>query len=372
MTPLTRYGLFLVLLLVVVGAALNPERVYLSALTGEAGAGRHAAKDVPPIALAPAHVLSGVLGANAIDESADGDLTATGGEGRLTLRRLPDETPVTEIATGDGVQIVQVKFVPGSGMVAGSGQMADGRGTVRMFDVATGKQTRRIDQEEPVVFMDFDRTGRYVVLTALSTIKVWDLVDNQAVSVVNKENPDATGVFFLDDKYVLQSAPVSLYEWKARKRAGGLDDIGAIEVKKINGDLYAWLGTSGLHTLRSPYGRREFIPFDARGITAFDLAPDGRWGLFLTSSKAMMLVDCATGRTVQTVSFKDQPAGVSVSRDGASAFVQYAAGNVEVFEVGNENVFRKVRFHTSRLFATLWNQVGELAKRRPWASAPAN
>jgi len=369
MTPLTRYVLFVAALMVVVGVAVNPDRFRVSALNGDAVVSRKPARDIPSMASAPSHVWRGVLGASAIDDGPQGDLTATGGDGRITLWQLPDEKPVREIDAGAGFQVTLVRFVPGAAAVAGSGLVADGTGSIRLFDSATGSEIRRVDQQEPVVFMDFDLSGRYIVFTTLTTIKVWDLVEDRAVSVVSKTSQDAVGVFFLDDRYVLQSAPVSLYDWKNRKNAAGLNDIGVVDVKKVNRDLYAWLASNGLHTLRSPYGTREFVPFDTQGIAAFDLSPDGRWGVFLKRNKTMVLVECATGLTVQTVSFASQPEGVSISRDGANAFVVYGEGTVEVFGVGNENVFRKVRFQASRLFEKLWAGIEDVAKRRPWVSA---
>ncbi|MEI6666938.1 MAG: hypothetical protein WCP29_02195 [Acidobacteriota bacterium] len=372
MRPLARYVLFVALLAVGVGIAVNPELFHVSALSRTAGIARHPAGAVPSIGTAPSQVLAGVHSTGAIDVRADDGLTATGEEGRITLRQLPDEAPRLTIDTDPGFQVLQVRFVPGAKAIAACGQTADGSGGVRVYDTATGKQTQRVDQQEPVIFVDFDRTGRYVVLTALTTVKVWDLVDNQAASVLPRHSADAMGVFFLDDRYVLQGAPVSLYDWKNRKTAAGLDDIGAVDVKKIGRDLYAWLAPNGLHTLRAPYGKREFVPADTQGVASFDLAPDGSWGLFLKRNKSMALVDSATGLTVQTVSFTRQPESVAISQDGATAFVLYGAGPVEVFEVGNENVFRRARFYTTRMVSKLWNDVGELVKRRPWASSPAN
>lgn len=371
MNPLAKYLLFVAVLMAGVGLAANPDLFYAAALSANVQVGRNPAGAIPSIASAPSQVLAGVRSTGAIDYRASGALTATGEEGRITLRQLPDEIPVMQIAAGDGFQVLRVRFVPGTGAIAGCGQTADGAGSIRIFDLATGKQTRRIDQPEPVVFMDFDRSGRYLVFTALTTVKVWDMSENQAVSVVPRNSADAVGMFFLHDRYVLQSAPVSLYDWKNKRKAAGLDDLGAADVKKINSDLYAWLASNGLHTLRSPYGKREFVPFDTQQIHAFDLAPDGRWGLFLKSNKTMELIDSATGLTVQTVVLKLQPDVVSISHDGATAFVLYSAGNVEVFNVGNENVFRHARFYAARFLTTLWHDLGDVAQRRPWISKTA-
>jgi hypothetical protein len=366
MNPLARYFLFVVLLLAVVGVAVNPDVFHLSALAGDAKVAKRVTGAIPSVAMARTQSMAGVRSTGAIDYRSSGTLTAVGEEGQITIRQLPDEKPVQQIDVGEGFQVLRVRFVPGTGGIAACGQTPEGGGSIRIFDLATGKQTQRIDQPAPVVFMDFDRTGRYLVFTALDSVKVWDLTDNQAVSVVARSSDDATAVFFLDDKYVLQSSPVSLYDWKNRKKVGGLDDIGAADIKKVNGELYAWLASNGIHTLRAPYGKREFVPFDTQAVSAFDLAPDGRWGLFLTRNKTMAVVDCATGLTVQTVTFTRQPDGVTISDDGASAFVLYGAGAVDVFDVGNENVFRQARFYSARWAAKLWADLGDLASRVPW------
>jgi len=68
-----------------------------------------------------------------------------------------------------------------------------------------------------------------------------------------------------------------------------------------------------------PMGKESSFPFNTQGIYAFDLEPDGKWGLFLRENKTMSLIDGATGLTVTTVRFKLQPDGVFIHPDGASA-----------------------------------------------------
>jgi len=372
MNALVKYLLFVVFLVAAVGMAAKPNLFHAYALSGYAMAGKRQAGEIPSLALAPSHVLAGLRSTGAIDFSSGNDLTATGDEGRIKLWRLPDEKPVLEINAGEGFQVLQVRFVPGKGTIAGCGPTADGKGSIRIFDIATGKQTFQIDDQEPVLDIDFDQSGRHLVFTAMSTIKVWDLAENQAISVIPRGSAGARGVFFLEDRYVLQSDPLSLYDWKSRNKAAGLDDLGAVDVNKIGADLCAWMSSNGLHTLRSPYGKREFIPFDTQGIYAFDLSPDGRWGLFLRENKTMSLIDCTTGLTVKTVVFTRRPDVVSISHDGASAFLLYGAGNIEVFDVGNENVFRNARFYTARFFAQLWSKMADAAKSAPWVKNAAN
>ena len=372
MNALGKYILFIVFLVAGVYIAAKPNLPFAYPFNGNAKMGKNSAAEIPSIALSPSHVLAGLRSTGAIDYSPGPNLTATGEEGRIKLWQLPDERPVLEINAGEGFQVLQVRFMPGKEAIAGCGLTADGKGSIRIFDVVTGKQTFQIDNQEPVIHMDFDQSGRYLVFTGMRSIQVWDLAENQAISTFPRNSAGARGVFFLGDRYVLQSDTLSLYDWKSKKRAAGLDDIGAVDVKKINDTLYAWMSVNGLHTLRSPYGKREFIPFNTHGIYAFDLAPDGKWGLFLKENRTMSLIDCTTGLTVKTVGFKLRPDGVFINPDGTGASILYGGGNIEIFDVGNENIFRNVKFYTTRFFTQLWHKMGTVTKNLPWGKNPAS
>jgi WD40 repeat protein len=362
MNALGKYILFIVFLAAGVYVAAKPNLPFAHPFNGNAKMGKNPTAEIPSIALSPSHVLAGLRSTGAIDYRPGSNLTATGEEGRIKLWRLPDEQPVLEINAGEGFQVLQVRFVPGKGAIAGCGLTADGKGSIRIFDVSTGKQTFQIDNLEPVIYMDFDQSGKVLVFTGIRDITVWDLAGNQAIATFPANSAGTRGVFFLEDRYVLQSDTLSLYDWKSKKKAAGLDDMGAVDVKKINDTLYAWMSGNGLHTLRSPYGKREFIPLHTQGIYAFDLAPDGKWGLFLRENKTMSLIDCTTGLTVKTVVFKLRPDVVFINQDSASAFILYGGGNIEIFDVGNENIFRNAKFYTTRFFVQLWNKAGAVTK----------
>ena len=161
------------------------------------------------------------------------------------------------------------------------------------------------------------------------------MAENQAVSIFPRDSAESRGVFFMEDRYVLQSDTLSLFDWKNRKKIAGPDtpvdikvdtpvdsrkvdtpvDIRAVKAKKINDNLCAWISSQGLHTWHSPYGKREFIPFNTQGIYAFDLAPDGKWGLFLKENKTMAVIDCTTGLTLQNLGLKLRPDTVLIDRE---------------------------------------------------------
>ena len=372
MNAIVKYIVFIVFLVTAVTMAVNPDLPYAYVFTDYAKPVKNRAGEIPSLALSPSHVLAGLRSTGAIDYSSSNNLTATGEEGRIKLWQLPDERPVSEIDAGEGFRVSQLRFMPGKGTIAGCGLTADGKGSIRIFAIATGELTLRIDNQEPVISMDLDQSGRYLVFTGTSSIKVWDLAENRAVSIFPKNSAGERGVFFQEDRYILKSDTISLYDWKNRKKAGGLDDIGTVDLKKINANLYAWMSVNGLHTLRSPYGTREFIPFNAQGIYAFDLASDGKWGLFLKENNTMAMIDCTTGLTIKTVSFKRRPDVVFINHDGASASLAYGAGNIEIYDVGNENIFRNVTFFTKRFFTQVWSEIGAATKNLPWIKNPAS
>ena len=372
MNAIVKYLLFVVFLVSVVVVVVNPDLRYAYPFSGYAQTGKNPAGEIPSLALSPSYVLAGLCSTGAVDYRSGNNLTATGEEGRIKVWQLPDEKPILEINAGEGFRVLQVRFIPGKETVAGCGLTADGKGSIRIFHIATGKQNFQIDDQEPVLFMDFDQSGRYLVFTGMHSIKVWDLAEDQAVSIFPRNSAGARGVFFLEDRYVLQSDTLSLYDWKNRKKTAGLEEIGTVDLKKINNHLCAWMSVNGLHTLRSPYGKREFIPFNTQGIYAFDLAPDGKWGLFLKENKTMALIDCTTGLTVSTVGFKLRPDSVFINQDGSSASLLYGAGNIEIFDVGNENIFRNVKFYTKRFFTQLRSKMGDVTKNVQRVINPAS
>jgi WD40 repeat protein len=373
MNTILKYLFFIFFLGAGVTAAVKYDLPYAYPFFGISKTGKNPAGEIPSLGVSPSQALTGVRSTGAIDYSPANNLTATGEEGRIKLWQLPDEQPVLEINAGEGFQVLQVRFLPGKEAVAGCGLTADGNGSIRIFNITTGKQTFQIDNLEPVIYMDFDRSGRYLVFTGTGSIKVWDLRDNQALSVFPRNSAGARGVFFLEDRYVLQSDTLSLYDWKNRKMAAALaDDMGAVDLRKINDKLCAWMSMNGLNVLHSPYEKREFIPFNTQGIYAFDLAPDGKWGVFLKEDKTMSLIDCTTGLAVHTVGLKRRPDVVFINQDGTSVFLSYGAENIEIFDIGNETIFRNVKFYTTRFFMRLWNQMGDVTRNAPWAKNPAS
>ena len=204
------------------------------------------------------------------------------------------------------------------------------------------------------------------MLTGTSQIKVWDGVEKQTVSVFPRDSAESRGIFFMEDRYVLQTDTLSLYDWKNRKKMAGPEAPGGppgpVKAKKINDKLCAWVSREGLHTWNSSTGKREFIPFITQGIYAFDLAPDGKWGLFLKENKTMAVIDCTTGLTVKTLGLKLRPDTVFIDGNGADAYLVYGSGNIEVYDVGNENLFRNAKFYSGRFFSQLWNKAGGAAQ----------
>lgn len=357
MKIIVKYLLFVCLLVAVVYMATNPDSPLAYPFSGSTPGGRHPAGSIPSLSLSPSQVLAGLRGTGAIDYRPGKNLTATGEEGSIKLWQLPEEKPVLEIRAGEGFQVLQVRFQPGKETIAGGGLTAEGKGAVRIFDLASGKQVFQIENPEPVLMMDFDRTGRYLVYTGLSQIKVWDGVENQAVSIFARDSAESKGVFFMEDRTILQTDTLSLYDWKNRKKMAGPGTPnglpGPVKAKKINNNLCAWVSGEGLNTWHSPEGKKEFIPFNTQGIYAFDLAPDGKWGLFLKENKTLSVIDCTTGLTVKTLGLKLRPETVFIGGGGADAYLVYGSGNIEMYDIGNENIFRNAKFYSGKFLARL-------------------
>jgi hypothetical protein len=363
MKALFKYALFVVILGTVAYAAVNPDLPVADLLPGYGTKGKNPVGHIPSLSSRPSQVLGGRPNAGAIDFHPGKGLLATGEEGWIKVWQLPEEKPVAAIDAGEGFQVRQVRFQPGKETIAGGGVTAEGRGAVRIFETASGKQVSQIENPEPVLYLDFDRSGRYLIVTGTSQIRVWDGVESQAVSIFPKDSAASRGVFFMEDRVVLQTDTLSYYDWKNRKKIAGPEAGGPLTVRKINESLCAWISGQGLQTLHSPEGKREFLPFDTQGIYAFDLAPDGKWGLFLKEDKVLSLIDCASGRTVTTVGLKRRPEVVRIDGSGAGAYVVYPSGTIEVYELGNENIFRNARFYTGRFFSRLWIKASALAGR---------
>ena len=161
-----------------------------------------------------------------------------------------------EIRAGEGFQVLQVRFLPGKGTIAGCGLTAEGKGAVRIFDLASGKQVFQIENPEPVIHMDFDRSGRYLILTGMSQIKVWDMVENQAVSIFPKDSAGIERGFF-------HGGPLSSFSPTPFRYMTGRTEkrqpvwrpwapTGPVKAKKINDNLFAWVSREGLHTCEFP------------------------------------------------------------------------------------------------------------------------
>jgi len=108
---------------------------------------------------------------------------------------LPDEKPVLEINCRSRIPGFTGSLFTGERDHRRMRSDIGWQGKCPNINVATGKQTFQIDHEEPVIYMDFDLSARYLVFTGMSQINVWDLAENRAVSIVPRNSARARGVF---------------------------------------------------------------------------------------------------------------------------------------------------------------------------------
>ncbi|MCL4457369.1 MAG: hypothetical protein M1147_10095 [Nitrospirae bacterium] len=310
--------------------------------------GISSAFQVPPVSDKPSFAVGGLY--NVVNYSGENNLIATGGEGIIRFWRMPDKKPVLEINTDEKFRVLHVRFLPGKDAIAAGGKAADGSGSIRVFSVVSGKQMLRLDDAEPVLFMDLHPGGKLLLTTGISNMKIWDMAEGRIISVIPKSTAASKGVFFMEGRYVLQSGSLTLYNWTGGKRAGILDSSGPAIFKKVHDTLYAWISGGGLSMIRTPHGRKEYIPLDTEGVYGFDVDPTGKWAFLLKEHQKMVVIDCMTGMALKTIKLDHRPVDVMISPDSTSAGVIYGSGKVDVFDIGNANTFRKMRIYAVRLF----------------------
>jgi len=365
MSAITKYLIFVIILITATYAAAGLNLPFVNSASGKGQTGVSSVISGALFSGKPAYILSGPQNLAAIDYSPENNITAAGGTGAIMLWRLPEEKPVFEIDTGEGFQALSLLFLKEENIIAAGGRTMDNTGSIRLFDIFSGKLILQIDDPEPVMSIDFHYGGKYLLATGASYIKIWDFKNRNAIVTIPKSNPESRGYFFMEGRYVLQSDPLLLYDWTERKGAGLLDTLSPLVFKKSRDNTkYAWITGSNLSIISTPNGRKELIPLNAKGIFAFDIAPDGRWGLFLKDSQNMAVLDLVNMKLIKTIRLDSPPVDIVINSDGSSAYVICKSGNIEVFDIGNKNTLRNIRFYAVKFFNTAVEKIAMLAKKR--------
>jgi hypothetical protein len=301
---------------------------------------------VPSLSGKPSHLLGGLQGQTVFDYNPGKNLTAAAAGDTLKIWQLPDEKPQLDFDTGDDFQVLALRFVPAKGLLVAGGSSVDATtGGVRLFDVVTGKMVLQIDEPEPIIALDLHPGGGYLLATARTYLKVLALNDGSVVALLPKETPLAKGYFYGGGSLVLLSDSLATVDVNTQKRTGQLDTVPPLLVKKTNSSgRFAWLTADGLALQTAPAGKKELIPLQFKGITGFDVEPNGKWGAFLLEGQKLATFDASNGKIIKTVTLSAPAADVSLSPDGASAAVVFATGEIAIFDVGRKNTVKNIRF----------------------------
>jgi len=369
MIPVLKYLAFLGLLAAACYAAANFDLVSIvssqAAKGGKTPPGSQGFRD-PHISGKPSSSLAGFNGQGVIGDTPLGDLTAVASEDAIKVWRLPETTPLQEIDSGAGFQALSLRFIPATNLLVAGGMMGDLTGSVRFFEAVTGNRRLQIDEPEPIVSLDPHPGGRYLLATGETYLKVFDMKDGNTVAVLQKNTPASRGYYYGGGQYVLQSDSLSLFDLKKRSAAGALDTVKPLLFRKgLDGKTFAWVSELGVTVVPAAGGKKRFFPLDTRGVTAFDVAPDGGWGLFLTDQGKMAVIDLAGARTVKSIALAEPASDVTISADGASAYLQYASGAISVYDIGYRNKVKQVQHALSGLFDRVRSKVGPAAKPEP-------
>jgi hypothetical protein len=320
----------------------------------------------PYISRKPTSQLGGFETQAVVDYSPIRNLTAAAADDVITVWQLPEVTPLQEIDSGVGFQAAALRFIPATSLVAAGGIKDDFTGAIRFFDAATGAQRMQIDEAEAIQFLDPHPGGRFILATADTYIKVLDMKDGNTVAVLQKNSPTARGYYYGNGQYILQSDSLSLFDLNKRITTGILDSEPPLLFKKgLDGTTFSWLSSEGVSVVTAAQGIKHFFPLVTKGVTAFDIESNGTWGLFLRDTQKLEVTELATGKAVKTLLLATPATEVTISPDGASAFIVYASGSIAVHDIGHRNKVKKLQYQLTKLFGTVADKLGQVAKPLP-------
>jgi WD40 repeat protein len=369
MIAIARYIIFICILSAASYAAANYDlSSLLKTKAKEAkGPGSHKTGMFTQLADKPSVILSGLAAPAVLDYAPAKALTAAAAENMITVWRLPDPDPIMEINAGDGFDIMSIKFLPGSDLLAAGGKSAGDTGSVRLFNAVTGELIQEIDEPEPVSFLDPHTDGRHIIATGETYIKVLDLKDANTVIIVKKNTPDAKGYYYGSGQYLLQSDTLSLFDLKTRAVPGVLDNKSTPTVfrESIDGKTFAWLSDNGLTLADTATGKKQLYLMPTRNVTAFSVHPDAGWGMFLAEEQKVAVMDLTSGRQIKSISLTSPVSDIAFNPDGNSVYLLYASGDIEVYDIGYRNALKNIRFTLARKMQILKDKLAKAPAAQP-------
>ncbi|MEI6209670.1 MAG: WD40 repeat domain-containing protein [Desulfuromonadales bacterium] len=366
MSQIVKYLIFIGILAATSFAAANFDLISITGMKSTKSPGKQKSFHDPFISKQPVSLLGELPGQAVVDYSPQYNLTAAAADDVIMVWQLPDSQPRQVIDIGDGFQAFSLRFIPASSLVVVGGMKSDFTGGIRFYDAVSGNPRMQIDEPEPILFLDPHPGGRYLLATAETFIKVLDMKDGNTVAILQKKNPVARGYYFGNGQYILQSDSLSLFDLNKRSISGSLDSGAPILFKKgLDGKTFAWVTAEGVTVVTAVEANKKFFPLDTKGVIAFDIEPNGTWGLFLYDTLKIAVIELSSGKVIRTIELNSQVSDITISADGTSAYVIHAPGTIAVYDIGHRNILKNMQVKLVKLFDGVKSKLGPSAKPQP-------
>jgi WD40 repeat protein len=257
-------------------------------------------------------------GAFVLDTSPTQPLIATAGPDHdAALWSLETGAAVARLAHEDTV--TAVSFSPKGDALASVTE----HGTVHVWDVASGRELRRLEQSGLSYWVGVSGSGRFVASTADENVHVWDLASGAPVATLPLGGPEGAARFAADERSIVTfgSAVPATVVWRlpsgtrlaripvqSDEQAGALfaPDGRALVIGDTDGRLHWW----DLDPLEERFSR----PVDGFVIQLAQSADRAR-----VASDALDVArvwDVGTGHELRQMPYADWLTAIALSRDG--------------------------------------------------------
>jgi len=248
--------------------------------------------------------------------SPDGKYAVSGSENELDGDR--DELKVWNIETGDKVisfagqtgGVEAVAFYPGGRFVASGGVERDGKGTIKLWDIETGKLIRTItiqDDDLGVTSIAFTSDGKYLLSgTGNGPARLWETASGDYVRSFSGHFQLINSVAISpDDKYVL---------------TGAMDNTMKLWDLNTGEEIRTFRGHAGVY-------------LGGVGVTCVAFTPNGRYVLSGAEDNKVKLWDIQSGKCLRTFGPQNGVYSLAVSSDGTHVLVGNYGG-LALFDLG--------------------------------------
>jgi hypothetical protein len=170
--------------------------------------------------------------------------------------------------------------------------------SVRLWDVATGKQLREIDNDEPFVSLALSPDGTLLAVGTQGRVEIWDAVSGDEVRVLQApENHTYSLLAFSPDGKTLAAAEAEAPAVRLWEVASGKErDTVRLMMNRPEAAAVPGAGPGAVR-VRFRAGPGGAVPEEAaEALTALAVAPDGRTLALGCGDQAIRLWDLSAGR----------------------------------------------------------------------------